>query len=624
MESLIQGQDEFEKGRWEEALACVEDALIDNPKNAEAHALAAQIYAQQGFGELSRKHLEAAHAFAPETLSYAFALVDDYLNAGDAVSALSHLQIVFAQPDTVHRLTPVLARLGQCFFFLGQWQDALRAFLEVLSQAVEETSTYTALLYALEITFRQQQYDQAMLILQSVPTAHMSDLLSSLWKMYWARVCYWRGDFVQARHHWQAVLDQGFNEQAFNALHLLPPPVPQHAQEVEKWEQLLNNTIALFPERPVLTDLAGQSLFNPFDFVLQHTLSEHQRLRVLGDWYLQHFALVSERVEQNTLSLDRERHVGVVTDFLSASFCAWVLPWLHYHRQHSDYRMTLFYGAGEIPSALTPFGDLLCQLPLHVPQALDRLNTSGLTTLIYTQLKGELYRLAMTPPVGVKQYLYPLHQYYSGLKSLSQTLVERLCEEGLYLSTSIPAAPGSASRRSLGLPTLGNLYFFTVTPVGWSPAMDALAEEILTRDRKAFIVALKIPESTMHVSIQQRHEQSIQRSHRVRWVDIDALVLLPLVDCVVGTSVPESEFIFWQALCQHQRVGYFDQGVPTPLSQKLTREGHHWVQSNPLSLADVLTESIRHVRLEGTSFRALSVTQLEAWESILLSLEEPS
>lgn len=638
MHSLDQGRGYFKKGLWEEALSCAEDALIESPQNAEAHAFAAQIYKQQGFNTLSRRHLEAAHAFAPEEVDYALALIDDYLYVGDATSALIHLQPLLVQSaDAIDQIADsslersayvanVLARLGQSFFFLGKWQDALQAFLEVLSQPVREVSTYTALIYALEITFRQQRYDQATLILQSLSIENMSVGFSSLWKTLWARVCYWQGDFVQARHHWQQVLDQGFNEQAFNALHLLPPPVAQSLAESEKWEQLLQQTVALFPERPVLTVLEGQSLFNPFDFALKHTEQERYRLKLLGDWYLRHFPLVSDeeasRDKKNSV-LPARRHIGVITDFLSMHFCATVLPWLHYYSQHGDYRLTLFYSAGEIPSILEPFKDLLYQLSLSAPQALTQLNSLDLTTLLYTQLKGELYRLAMTPPRGVQQYLYPLNQYDSGLGTLSQRLVERLCEEGIYFSADCTPAMTQLSRGSVGLPTLGNLYFFSVTPADWSPAMDALAEAILTQDRKAFIVALKAPESTMHVRIQQRHEQSIRRFHRIRWVNTDALELIALVDSVVGTSVPDSEFILWQALCQHKNVGYFDQGTQTPLLQKLSHEQHPWVQRSALLLADILTESVRHVRLEGTSFRALSVTDLEAWESILLSLEEP-
>jgi tetratricopeptide (TPR) repeat protein len=629
MNLLLQGRHYLDSERWEDALACVEELLIETPQNAEAHALAAQIYTRQGFAEYSRKHLEAAHAFAPDDVGYAFALIDDYLHAGEASSAIIHLQILLTQPegdfDSAIYVANVMARLGQCFFFLGQWQDALRAFLEVLSQPVRELSTYTALLYALEITFRQQQYDQATLILQSLQIEQMPSAFTILWKTLWARVCYWQGDFVQARYYWQEVLEQRFDEQCFNALHLLPPPVPQSAEDAEKWELLLTETIALFPERPLLTLLEGQSLFNPFDFSLRHTEHEQHRLQFLGDWYLRHFPSGAEEktLEADASALATDRHVGVITDFLSVSFCAMVLPWLHYYRQHGDYRLTLFYNAGEIPPELLPFNDLLYQLPLHVSQALTLLNDMALTTLIYTQLKGDLYRLAMTPPTGTQQYLYPLHQYHSGLATLSQKLIARLCATGIYLATDCVPAITEVSRRGLGLPTLGHLYFFTVTPASWSPAMDTLAEAILNQDRKAFIIALKIPESTMHIRIQQRHEHSISRSHRIRWVDIDALTLIPLVDSVVGTSVPESEFIVWQALCQGRPVGYFDQGLQTPLSQKLNREAYFGRETNVFSLADILTESVRHVRLESTSFRALSVSEIEAWESILLSLEEP-
>lgn len=625
MNLLAQGCHYLEQGLWEDALLCAEDALIEDAQNAEVHAFLAQIYAQQGFSDLLRKHLEAAHAFAPENIEYAFALVDDYLHTGDANSALMHLQILLDNSsnasDPVAFVSNVMGRLGQCFFFLGQWQDALRAFLEVLSQPIQNDMTYLALLYALEITFRQEQYDQATLILQSLQVADMPSGFFILWKILWARVCYWQGDFVQARHHWQAVLELDFQEAAFNGLHLLPPPVYQSRQEAEKWEQLIEETTALFLDRPALTSLEGQSLFNPFDFALKHTLQEHQRFQILGNWCLRHFPAHSLDVSEEVSS--SHRHLGVVTDFLSVPFCAFVLPWLYYYRQHGDYRLTLFYGAGQIPSELDPFKDLLYQLPPHVPRALTVLRSLKVTTLVYTQLKGELYRLAMTPPQGMKQYLYPLHQYYSGLDSLSQALVVRLCEAGIYFSADCSSEIPHISRRSVGLPTLGHLYFFTVTPLGWSPAMDALAEAILTQDRKAFIVALKIPESTLHVRIQQRHEQTLSRFHRVRWVNTDALELLALVDCVVGTSVPESEFVFWQAICQQKRVGYYDQGQNTPLLQKLRSENTSWVQKDAFSLAEILTESVRHVRLESMSFRALSVDELKVWESILLSLEEP-
>lgn len=617
-------QQAFEEDVWQ-----LESALVRDPQDAALHAELGQLYEAHGFQAEACKHLEAARAFAPDHEAYTFLLIDHYLQGGEADQALLYLQdFLNHPPESPEKGIAILSRLGHAFFILGKWQDAWRAFLEVLAQPIRNDSSYNALLYALKIALDQGTYAQADLILQHVAPEALPLPIQGMWLFLKGQVSYWRGEFSLARQDWEAALAHQFNEAAFGALHLVPPAVMQSQSEKTRWDEHLKETVQLFLQRPRLPSDHMGAFFNPFDFSLSHDAEEVQRLKTLGQWYTQHFEL--PQAIATPTSQQESLQIGVIVDVLDAVFCAFVLPWLQdYFLTSPDYVLTVFYRQGEgLPECLMPYQDVFYQLPSHTASALKILSAVGLKHLFFSTLRGDLYRMAMTPVPGANYHLLPLFQYESGLSTVSQKVVQKLTEAGLFLSGDCLVPQDTLpTRRDLQLPSLGHLYLFAMPVTAWLPALDELIDAILQADCKAFILGLKAKDSTWHVRVQQRHETTLSRPHRVRWLDdaLDPLALLPLMNAVVGVRHPHSDFILWQALRQGINVGYFDvHPESSPLRAFLAQHAFDCLSENAFSLAKVLTERVGHVRLENTSFPALSADRLKVWESILLSLEETS
>lgn len=623
---LSQAKDASCQGHWEQAVLYAEEGLLFTPQAASLHALLAQLYAEQQFFEQARPHYEAARAYAPENSAYTLALIDDYLRAGEGANALVYLQDLLSHAELAEFSTEVLWRLGKTFFMMGRWQDALLACSEVFAQVLPSSDNgpeaIQVICYILEILLYKHRYQRAEQLLNHLPQAMQNHVLI---KSYRARLAYWAGHFVQARESWREVLSETFDEAAFGALHFLGPPVMQSEADAVKWDDYLNSAADLFEERPVLTASQDYTLFNPFDFVLSYGAPERERLALWGAWYQRHFPDMSD-VSSGVSQPAQAFHIGVVVDGFDSLTCAFLLPWLqHYQLVQPPYQLTVFYLVGDdLPTSFHAYAHQLYQLPVQGQAALGVLAQAELRVLLYASLRGLLYRLAMTPPKGVQQYLYPLHQYTSGLPQLSQHLVHALTQARLYWHTQDVILPGGFTRSALRLPTLGHLYCFAFAPFGWTPEMDKLAEAILQQDRKAFIVGFTHPESTWHVRLQQRLEQSLSRPQRVRWIAFEqAFEALSLMDRVIAVARPESEFMATQAFAQGKITGYLrsKRDPLTPFGAALEQQAGDCLHEDVFSLANFLTASAGHVRLENTNFSVPNPHDWAAWDAILLSLE---
>ncbi len=621
---LKQTQSSQAQGHWDQAVLYAEEGLLHFPQAAPLHAILAQLYQEQHFFTQARLHYEAARAYAPENTAYTLRLIDDYLRTAETANALVYLQDLLSNTLIEPLGCEVLWRLGKTFFMMGKWQDALLAFSEVLTRQLHDPTegpdAVAAICYILEVLLYKRRYQRAEQLLLQLPR----DLQTAQRvQRYRARVAYHGGNFVQAREAWREILSQTFDEEAFGALHFLGPPVMQSEADALKWQEYLAGAAQLFAERPVLAANEGHTLFNPFDFVLTHQLTEQARLEHWGQWYQRHFP---EKGSQVAPSVVNPVHIGVVLDGFDMLACAFLLPWLRHYREASPaYQLTVFYLVGdEIPPALMEYAAHLYPLPVQHQAALAVFQWAKVTGLLYASLRGMLYRLAMTPPRGLQQYLYPLYQYASGLPQLSQALVNAQVASALYWHTD-PVISSGLTRSALRLPTLGHLYCFAFDPFGWTPEMDLLAEAILQQDRKAFIVGFIHGESTWHLRVQQRLDQVLSRPQRVRWIALDNPVeAIPLMDAVVAVARPESEFMAAQALNQSKRMGYLRHKAQpvTPFAAALAQHAGHYLHEDIFSLANFLTASAGHVRLEHTNFPAPEHQKLAVWDTILLSLED--
>ncbi len=622
------------EGHEHQAILNAEEGLVHAPDHAELHHYLAALYRKEGLNTRARKHFAAARAFAPDHSLFTLDLIDDYLRTGEAAEAMIYLGECLQKSD-LFGAPALFLRLGRALFINGQWNDALRAFLQVLAEPeVSQEEAASTLLYALEIMLRRGLYLEAQGVLHDmVPST--GSFFHWIWEQRQAQLSYWQGDFGQARAFWRNNLEQRFDEAVFGALQLLTPPVAQSQSAQKKWETLIEETGDLFRERPLLT--TPQSLFNPFDYRVGYTAREKQRLDALGVWYHQHFASSRPKTKSSLDEVSRKPHIAVITDEFTPDFCCFISPWLHHYTQayatgSAPYDLTIFYfSADGIPPDLTPFEALFYQLPVHVERAQTLLKYIQPDIVLYTQLKTELYRLALTPSADTQNYLYPLAQYYSGIPSLRSDLVEQLTAQALDLSEPLSiylkrknTSLAPFKRSDYQLPSLGNLYFFALTPLSWTPEFDALASAILKADRKAFLVGLKISGSALHTHAQQRHEETLAKPHRVRWLDLTLEActgLIQEVQVVIGGI--DSERWLRETVYQQKNAVYYTASLAqeTPLMQWLKNRGG--MVTNELELACNMAlagsgAAGEHVKLETVP----GPSDLQAWESILLSLED--
>ncbi|HEY9842643.1 MAG: tetratricopeptide repeat protein [Candidatus Sericytochromatia bacterium] len=592
----------------EAALLAFEQALELNPRTASTHAGLGRLLLSQGALDQARRHLEAARAFEPEDLEHTLVLVELYLLLGERGQALNYLKEALSIDAASAR---AYALLGGTLYLFGRWpeaRDALRQSLE-LDPACE--SAYLALL---QLALKKQDYLTALQTLLHCELPPDSPQLAEA--LYLQACCqYWQGDLPAARNLWRSSLALG-GEEALLPLALAAPLVSQSCQERRKWLELVQQGAQLLKQHEL-------KLSPEWPLTAWMPEAEPELSRQLGEVFQARVTpLAGPRLEPQACF-----RLGLITSRLDdPAIQDQVVGLLREHR-HQGLDWQLFYlHPGELPEALAPWTERCFQVPDHADALCRLLGDFQLSALLFLDLGLSLYALALRAPIPL-QLLLPTWPEPSGLASLPLASAWLgLAAEPLLALPRIPdaAATPAAIRAAWDLPRLGHLYLCALEPEYWLPEFDALLLELLGLDRKAFVIGLQKPGTTLHTRVMQRQAESLpDRAHRVRWLELPPARLPELVagvDLLIEPFEAGNPWASFQALAS---------GVPVlscpgqSLRSRLSRVWLERLQLPELALAEPAALPAEAVALvTDRSRRAMLKERLLAGREQLMAASE--
>lgn len=524
----------------EQALLDYERALSLDPREAGLHAALAQVLLRLGAYEAGLEHLDAARAFAPDDPAHTLVLIEYYLLRGERAQAMSYLKEALGQDPSAPR---VFALLGQALWYFGRWPEARAALL----QSIELDPGEVARTALLRMALARGEHALALPLL--LEPAHEAE---GLYWQGWGH--YWQGDLAQAREFWRAALLSAPAGPALLSLSLAAPLVSQTSEERRNWAGLIRQAL------PLLEGVRLEALQPQWPLAAAMPEDAPALLSEIGDLFARSLDALAQAVEVDEAESKQPEvpaaeqlapyRVGLIaSDLGRPELQDWLEQFLRLSA-HKDLDWQLFYlHPGELPAALQPWAARFVQLPDHGEALVRMLADFGLAALLYLDLGASLYYAALRAPVPL-QVLLPTWGETSGLRSLQAVASGPQTQPGPWREPGwdLPAEPllalprsGEASRADWELPRLGHLYLCPVTPEAWLPEFDTVLAELLNLDRKAFVLGLKLPGSSLHTRVMQRHEQSLgDRAHRMRWLEL-APERLPALIGVVDLLLEPTE-----------------------------------------------------------------------------------
>lgn len=576
-----------------EALLLLEEALSQYPEAAELHSQLAQLYLASELYEQAGTHFQAARAFAPQALSHTVHLVAYFLFLGQRRDALLYLQEALQMSTEPESLFPLLARIMLLF---GRHQDAEAAWLQSLESG---QASAEAQLDLLRFYLRERRFEKALIMsLQQQSQIEAFQANDTLWAEachLWAWSHYWQGELAQARDLWRESLNTEISAAAFYALMLALPLVYQDQTEVEQWQSLLHTGSDILVKSQLPPPMLENLLELPFPALLPPC--QESVMQATASWLQSFYPPLPQPPLQNKTHY----HLGLMAPNLaSPEIMAW-LQTLHPAPPPENLELSLFYlQPDHLPPELSHWEAHAFQIPAHLLALQNWFQAQPVDALAYFDLSPELYLLALQRAAPV-QMLMPTCRHNSGLPSMDFVLsVEAEPPWDANVQNSerpLPIAPPqltlpssnsqTLSRQDWNLPRLGHLYLLPAEPQYWLPEQDQVISEILQRDRKAFILGLQLPGSTLHTRIMQRHEHSLSgRQRRVRWLKVQPTQwsdLFHLVDILVDPLEYSRGWLTYQAL---------NSGVPVvtcPGRSRSSRQASLWLKQ--MGFEDWITSS---------------------------------
>lgn len=546
------------------AVTALQEALLLEPENARLHDQLCSLYLTLSWLEPALQHAEAARAYAPEQLECTFQLIDLYLLLGRREDALIYCQEAL-QLAPEHEGT--FRRLGQALWLFGRSLEARAALLQSLECAPEQYENYLILA---QFLVQDHNWFQAIALLLRIPEARLSHLQKSRYAYLLGLCFYWQGDIGQAREALQYSLSLHFEQSTLLRLALVHPLVYHDSEDRQKWELLL------FSSAELLLNSAGPGLIEAFFQGAYSTELQGKLLMQLGQ------ALQTEAVAPEFEAAERPFfQVGLLVASLQTPQLLNAVEVL-LATASEQIQLKLFYlQPASLPLVLERWAGQCFQLSRHPQGLYEELLRFELDALIYLDLTAETYFVALKQPAPL-QFRLPLQTFSWGLPQIHYLFggpvtdlaegpekVLRLPSPSL-LASKIPLQP--LSRQELDLPKLGHLYLCPLYPHQWSCEFDAVIAELLSLDRKAFVVALQLPQSSAHTLIQSRHLQTLgERHHRVKWLDVtpgQVPELLTVTDLLLEAPGQGCAWLAWQAL---------HLGVPVVATQQTDEQAAFWL-----------------------------------------------
>ncbi len=592
------------------ALEALEVALSLAPQTADYHERLAVLYQQIGLMDSSLEHYQAARALQPSlqnTLNLSQALVQQ----GQRQQALVYTkEALVLDPENAQSY----ALLGQVMVLFGRFEVAQDAFQQSLS--LQEDLSVSLLLAKLLI--RQGQFSLALVLLLHWQESSMQSSERLIYLKLLGQCFYWQADFPQARIYWQEALGLGFDLDVFFLASLAGPLFFFNLSEQQNWNELFQASQTLYrdwaEQMPLRLALCPPVIF-PFAQRSQARLAFGHHLRSIDS-------------DPDLLGRDPAGLLGLVVSNLSdPEVLSSVWQWFSYAQEPE--RLRLFYiSPADLPSPLAAWAEQTFQAPVHSEALLDFVRGFKLSGLLFFDVQAELYALAARRGAALQVYA-PLDAVSSGLIQMDYFLTEPdfpieaelwtespLQIEGVYLGQSQTFE--KKTRADWGLPRLGHLYLCPVSPDAWGLDFDSVIQAILAQDRKAFLLGLCLPDSSLDTYLSQRLKERLgeRMSRRVRWLNLqkqDLPGLISVVDLMLEPPGARTAWAAYQALSQGVPVLAVRESMPS------FQQAAHWLKTFSLEryivpLDDLASSACRIVN--SASERVMLVQHLSALEPL--------
>lgn len=510
------------------ALGAYEQALSLAPDRAAWHTELAFLLRAQS-DPRARRHFEAARAFAPEQLEYSLNLIRDYLQTGELHDAFVYLSDCLKQnPESAQ----LFVLLGQALRYSGQSEDAEKALQQSLLLV---PSHMDALLALLQLYDARADYVAGQSVLMRVSPAFIQEQSPEVQSYYHhlkACIHYAQGDFIAARTAWRSSLNVQFNLLAFWGFNLALPPVFQEPEELEQWEEALQQSLEILSQHDAQWPLSQLPLCPAWHLPLTQRTESVRRLgQILG----QNAAPLEFKPCVDLLVLLKDWDAPQALDLAQALLTL----------ERDDFQLRVGYLYGPLPSVLEPYAERCLQLPDYLPALRERVRALQSETVLYAQLNASLYALALER-AAPRQIWLACGGEKSGVPSMDYVLsVAEPLEDGPEINLNLPVAPvfvqvqpaDRAERADWNLPRLGRLYCVVADLQDWDFALDEQLDQIFQRDHKAFIWGFQRPQSQIHLALKRRYASRFPSRHkRIRFVHVPLAqrpTFLSLMDVVL-------------------------------------------------------------------------------------------
>lgn len=602
------------QGELSEASTVLEEALSCFPDRAELHQELAHLYLRQERYLSAGEHLQAARAFAPESLRHTRELAEYFLLLGQRRNALLYLQEALHLAENPESLYPLL---GQILLLFGRYGDAEAAWLQSLESG---HSIVPVQLSLLRLHLSQRQFGKALSCsLNLRACSNLFKYQRELWSeacFLWGWNAYWQGDLSTARELWRESLAAQISAEAFYALTIALPLVYQDAEERDNWQVVLEDGLKVLlnshlppPGIPKMLELSAVHLPQ-----LNSVFFRQARTQWLQQFYTE--------TRPVSLSAKKMFRLGFFAPDLNNLEIQAYLQVLKQAIAPEGLELSLYYLQPDLlPDVLQSWEQDSFQVPAHTLALETYFAGQPVDAMAFLGFSPELYLLAFQRAAAV-QILMPTLSQSSGLPSMdfvlcesnTETWFEAYTEQPLPVPTSIQLVcplpllePGM--RKKWNLPRLGHLYLIPAEPQYWTLETDAMIARILQQDRKAFILGLQIPGSALHTRVMQRHERSLaDRHHRMRWLQLSSEQwpeLLSLIDLVIDPLEYGAPWACCQALLQGVPVLTCpSKNVSSRMTRQLLEEMNlpELIVTQPEDLAErackILKEKREHVILK--------------------------
>lgn len=541
---------------WTQAQKAYQHALEYEPQRADT---------LNNLGVLAQKELEyqgaldyylQAHAADPEDPLHLYNTASVYVLLGDRQQAMAYARQTLQLSSTYPLAYDILGQVLQLF---GDQDNAIDAFQQAIYLDRSQLRTYFRLgqLYQAQRNFDLAIVWYERLISQQIEHETLRDrpLLSMTYHML--AFCYReQGKTSEAIESYQTALEICPTDATLVAMNLFLPPVYHSHQALTESRARFEQGITQLEHRQdELIDPIDAGLLTPFYLAYQGQ-DDRALLERVGRFF-QRFVPSDLSIESG---LGDKIRIGFVSSCLYSHSVTDYFAELILGLPQEDFEVYLFDTSDTPPDHVTERFRQNIDHYVSLPQELDILRKTiahqALDILVYPDIGMDpvTYFLAMTRLAPV-QCVMMGHPVTTGLSSIDYFLSSKQQEpegaeahytEKLITFEHIPASyprpedPGVYTRQDLGLPKLGNIYVCPQTLYKIHPDFDAVLQQILDLDRRAFIYLFCEEGTTLHEDLKMRFENSIPRkNHRIKFIPrlsfVPFLGLLKVADVILDS-----------------------------------------------------------------------------------------